>query len=195
MTTAPQPPFSARIRREKNWIEEEFPSTARNGLLHLLHEAVHSDYLSDWSIIAKELRRIARAALQDYNLSYVKDMEQAQADAEIYLNRLDWEQVYDFCERLYSNLAGATVYERNGETVVVTKAQSQLFFAEEIQRLFEEENLGYEFRDGVVQRRGKRHTIDQINKAEGALADQRLDAARKHFSKSLRHFRDRHKPD
>jgi hypothetical protein len=47
----------------------------------------------------------------------------------------------------------------------------------------------------LVQRRGKRHTINQINKAEKALSDQRLEAARKHFSKSLRHFRDREKPD
>lgn len=31
--------------------------------------------------------------------------------------------------------------------------------------------------------------------AEKSLADQRLDSARKHFSKSLRHFRDRKKPD
>lgn len=194
MTTPPQPPFSARIRREKNWIEETFPETARNGLLHLLHDAVHSDYLSDWSVIAKELRRIARVAPREYYSSF-HSVEQAKVDAEIYLNSLEWEQVYDFCERLHSHLASGTVCERNGEVVTVTKAQSQLFFAEEIQRLFEEENLGYEFRDGFVQRRGKRHTIDQINKAERALADQRLDAARKHFSKSLRHFRDRHKPD
>lgn len=64
-----------------------------------------------------------------------------------------------------------------------------------MQRLFEEEGLGYEFRDGLVQRRGKRHTINQINKAELALADLRLEAARKHFSKALRYFRDRDKPD
>jgi hypothetical protein len=64
-----------------------------------------------------------------------------------------------------------------------------------MQHLFEEESLGYEFRDGLVQRRGKRHTLNQINKAERALADLRLEAARKHFSKALRHFREREKPD
>jgi hypothetical protein len=70
-----------------------------------------------------------------------------------------------------------------------------MYFAEELQRLFEEESLGYEFTDGVVQRRGKRHTTNQINKAEKALADCKLDAARKHFSKALHYFRDRKKPD
>lgn len=194
MTTDPLPPFSARNRREKNWIEEDFPASARTGLLHLLNDAVDRGYLSGWPIVAKELRRIARAAPRDYNPSYIP-IKEARVDAEAYLNKLDWERVYDFCERLYSHLAQGTVYEQGGEVVTIAKAQSQSFFAEEMQRLFEEESLGYEFRDGLVQRRGKRHTINQINKAERALADLRLEAARKHFSKALRYFRDREKPD
>jgi hypothetical protein len=195
MTTAPLPPFSARNRRKKEWIEEDFPASARTGLLHLLNDAVDRNYLSGWSVVAKELRRIARAAPRHYDRTSVPSIKEALHDAEAYLDELDWERVYDFCERLYGHLAQGTVYWQNNEEVAITKAQLQLFFAEEIQRLFEEEGLGYEFRDGLVQRRGKRHTINQINKAEGALADQRLEAARKHFSKSLRYFRDREKPD
>lgn len=187
-------PFSARNRREKKWIEEDFPASARTGLLHLLCDAVDKDYLSNWPVVAKELRRIARVAPGDYDLSSIQDITQAQVDVEIYLNQLDWEKIYDFCERLYSHLAQRTFYDPNGG-VTITKVQPQLFFAEELQRLFEEESLGYEFRDGLVQRRGKRHTINQINKAEMALADLRLEAARKHFSKALRYFRDREKPD
>jgi hypothetical protein len=188
-------PFSARNRREKNWIEGDFPASARVGILHLLKDAIDKDHLSGWWVVAKELRRIARVAPCDYDLSLVKSINQARFDAEVYLNQLDWEQVYDFCERLYSHLAQGTEYKQNGELVIITKAQSQVFFAEEMQRLFEEESLAYEFRDGFVQRRGKRHTMDQINKAEKALAEQRLEAARKHFSKALHYFRNREKPD
>ena len=195
MTTAPQPPFSARIRREKNWIEEEFPDSARIGLLHLLNQAIDMDHVAGWTVVAKEFNRIARAAPRDYDPHRVEAIKQARYDAEVCLNQLDWELVYNFCERLHSHLASGAVYERDGELVTVTKAQSQLFFAEEIQRLFDEENLAYEFRDGFVQRRGKRHTIDQINKVQSAIGDMRLEAARKHFSKALRHFRDRKKPD
>jgi len=196
MTTVPQPPFSARNRRDKARIEEDFPISARTGLIHLLNDAVDRDYLSGWHVVAKEIRRIARVSLVEYDARSVESMRAAREDAETYLNTLDWEQVYDFCERLHSHLAqGSTDYGEDGETIRIPKAQAQLFFAEEMQRLFEEENLGYEFRDGLVQRRGKRHTIDQINKAERALADQKLMAARKHFSKALRHFRDREKPD
>jgi hypothetical protein len=196
MTTALLPPFSTRNRREKDWIEEDFPASARTGLLHLLNDAVDKNYLSGWLAVAKELRRIARAAPRQYSPHRTADIEAAQHDAGVYLDEVDWARVYDFCERLHSYLAqDNAAYDENGETVIITKAQSQLFFSEEIQRLFEEESLGYEFRDGFVQRRGKRHTINQINKAEGALADPKLAAARKHFSKALRHFRDRESPD
>jgi macrodomain Ter protein organizer (MatP/YcbG family) len=195
MTTASVPPFSARNRREKVWIEEDFPDSARTGLLHLLNYAVDMDHLSGWPAVARELGRIARAAPRGYNASSVQSIKDARLDAEINLGFLAWDRIYDFCERLHSHLAEDTIHYHNDEAVTITKAQSQLFFAEEMQRLFDEESLGYEFRDGLVQRRGKRHTINQINKAEKALADQRLEAARKHFSKSLRHFRDRKKPD
>jgi len=195
MTADPLTPFSARNRPETNWIEEDFPPSARNGLLHLLSEAVGRDYLSGWPIIAKELRRIIRAAPLDYDSSTMASLKQARVDAEVYLNRLDWARVYDFCERLYSHLAQGTVYEQAGEAFTITRAQSQLFFGEEMQRLFEEESLGYEFRDGAVQRRGKRHTMIQINKAGRALGELRLETARKHFSKALRCFRDRENPD
>jgi AbiJ N-terminal domain 4 len=195
MTTAPLPPFSGRNRREKVWVEEDFPDSARIGLLHLLNHAVDMDYLSGWPAIAKELGRIARVAPRDYDPRYIESIEKARFDAKVSLNQLGWDRVYDFCERLHSHLAQGTGREQNGEMVTITKARSQLVLAEEMQRLFDEESLGYEFRDGLVQRRGKRHTINQINKAEKALADQRLEAARKHFSKSLRHFRNREKPD
>jgi hypothetical protein len=195
MTTGPSTPFSARNRREKNWIEGDFPTSARTGLLHLLHDAVDNRYLSGWPVVTKELRRIARVPPVGYDPSSLESIRQARIDAGAFLNQLDWEKAYDFCERLYSHLAQGTAYWKNEEEITITKAQSQLFFAEEMQRLFEEESLGYEFRDGLVQRRGKRHTINQINKAEMALADLRLEAARKHFSKALRYFRDREKPD
>ena len=64
MTTTPLPPFSARNRREKNWIVEDFPATARNGLLHVLSEAVKKNFLRDWLVVAKELKGVARLAPQ-----------------------------------------------------------------------------------------------------------------------------------
>ena len=92
------------------------------------------DHVAGWPVVAKEFNRIARAAPRDYDPHKVEAIKQARYDAEVCLNQLDWERVYNFCERLHSHLASGAFYERNGEIVTVTKAQSQLFFAEEIQR-------------------------------------------------------------
>jgi hypothetical protein len=105
MTTAPLPPFSARNRREKVWIEEDFPDSARTGLLHLLNHAVEMDYLSGWPVIAKELGRIARVAPRSYSSSSVPSIREARTDAEVNLNLLNWDRIYDFCERLHNRLA------------------------------------------------------------------------------------------
>jgi AbiJ N-terminal domain 4 len=195
MTTTPLPPFSARNRREKNWIVEDFPATARNGLLHVLADAIEMRYLRDWLVAAKELRRISRGAPADYDERSVPSIKQARLDTETLLNQLDWDRVYDFCERLCSHLTQDVCHWYNEEEITITKEQAQLFFAKEVQRIFEEEGLGYEFRDGFVQRQAKRHTITQTNKAERSLAHSRLDAARRHFSKALGYFHDRKKVD
>lgn len=86
-------------------------------------------------------------------------------------------------------------YESNGFLAHTEKSEAQQFFADERQRLFQEENLAFEFKDGVAQMRGRRHTVQQVSKAEAVLSEQRLETARKHFGKALRCFRDRVKPD
>ncbi len=163
----------------------------------MLADAIERDYLRDWFIVLNELRRITRVAPEDYfyDRKSISQIKKAQSDAENKLYNLDWAQSYDFCERLYSHLTQDICREYSDGTFTTTKVEAQAFFAEEVQRVFDEESLGYEFRDGFVQRRGKRHTITQTNKAEEALADHRLDAARGHFSKALAYFHDRKKID
>ena len=159
MTTSPLPPFSARNRREMKWIEEDFPITARIGLFHVLTDAIGKNYLRDWSIVVGELKRITRVAPEDhtyYDRNSIKHIRRARSDAETMLYELDWAQSYDFCERLYSHLTQDVCRAYNDETSTTTKVEAQAFFAEEVQRVFDEESLGYEFRGGFVQRRGKR---------------------------------------
>ncbi len=191
----PLPPFSARNRRDTAQIDGEVPASARVGLLHLLAEAVREDYIEGWHVVTMELQRIARLSpLIDWSK---KESTQAKLSAEEILDNLPWEKVYDFCERLHSHLATEIGYNdfSNEYIVRVSKTEVQQFLADELERLFREENLAFEFRDGLVQRRGKRHTVNQISKAETVLADARLAPARKHFAKAVRYFRDRVKPD
>jgi hypothetical protein len=179
------PPFSARNRRDAAPIDGDFPASARIGILHLISEAIQKDYLEGWAAVALELQRIARVPPQTYRR---QDSNLAQDNAQTNLESLPWERMYDFCERLYSHLARQVGYwDDNNYTERVPKTEVQLFFSSELQRLFQEENLAFEFREGHVQRRGRRHTVDRVSRAETVLADIRLDSARKHFTKAQRY--------
>ena len=193
MATAP---FSARNRGVHRQIDNAFPPTARNGLLHLLLDLVEKDYVANWSAIARELQRIARLTPTEYNNSRANSISQARADVEAALANLSWDKTYDFCERLYSHLAREVGYAWNDEfQVTKQKSEVQRFIAEELQRLFEEEGLAFEFTDGQVHRRGRKHTVDVATRAQVVLGDPRLANARRHYDKALQFFRSPTKPD
>jgi hypothetical protein len=157
----------------------------RVGLHHLLSRLVQQNYIEDWYSVKVELQRIARVSPAD------------KTDVETLLESLPWEKVFDFCERIFGHLA-QDASQRVGEDewqMVAPKSAVQLHIASELQRLFLEENLAFEFSDGLVRRRGRRHTTDQISRAELVMGDPRLADARKHFSKALRYFRHVTQPD
>lgn len=193
MASDAQPPFSARNRRDTAPIDGNFPDTARILVLHLLSEGIRRGYLEGWAAVALEIQRIARVPPQMY--SRPDSSAALESVAEI-LKTLPWDRMYDLCERLHNYLAKEAGFTWNDEyTVTTSKREVQLFFSDELQRLFQEENLAVEFRDGLVQHRGRRHTVEQVSKAEAVLVDAQLATARKHFAKALRYFRDRAKPD
>ena len=156
MTSSPQPPFSARSRGQHRQIDADFPTSARSGLLHLLSDLVERRYFSDWTLIARELHRIGRLPLVTYFSSSTTSLIQAREDAQGALQGLDWEKIYDFCERLYGHLPQEIGYEDNfgNYTVQVSRGDMQTYIATELQRLFLEEDLAYEFTEGTVRRRG-----------------------------------------
>lgn len=157
---------------------------------------VRENYVAGWRPIALELQRIARVP-PDAHGNSIAEGHRAQTDAEQVLDELPWDRVYDFCERLHGHLAQAVGYRDRDDDFLVTTARSevQTFIATELQRLFVEESLAFVFDGGVVQRRGRRHTVEQVSRAEVVLADPRLEQARKHYEKALRFFRHPSKPD
>lgn len=197
MTTSSQPPFSARARGQHRQIDSDFPASARRGLLHCLVDLIERRYLSDWTVIARELHRIGRLTVIEYTTSSTASLKQARSDAEKALEGLSWEKVYDFCERLYGHLPQEIGYEDQygNYTVEVSRGDGQAYIAIELERLFLEEDLAYEFTEGTVRRRGRKHTVELAARSQVVLGDSRLLSARKHFDKSLRFFRHPTQPD
>lgn len=192
------PPFSARNRGAHKQIDDAFPVSGRNGLLHILHDLVERNYVAGWISLARELQRIGRIQPDQLRESSVEDIARAHGIVVSVLRDLPWEKVYDFCERLHSHLpteiSGYNSYREEVE-VVVTTGEIQDYIAGEFHRLFFEEALAFEFCDGTVKRRGLRHTTAQISRANVVLGDERLASARKHFNKALYYFQNASKPD
>ena len=197
MTDSPQLPFSARARGQHRQIDGDFPSSARSGLLHLLFDLVDRRYLPDWTVVARELNRIGRLPLAAYDSSSVPSLKQARTDVENALEKIDWAKIYDFCERLHGHLPKEIGYEDQygNYEVQVSRGDMQTYIAAELQRLFLEEALAYEFTDGVVRRRGRKHTVELVAKSQVVLGDPKLLSARRHFDKSLQFFRHPTSPD
>lgn len=189
------PPFSARNRGAHRQIDRAFPPSARNGLLHILFSLVEREYLG-WPAVARELQRIGRLTPVEYSDSHVASLKQAKADAQEALAALSWDKTYDFCERLHNHLARDVGHYWNDEFQLKTpKSEVQTFIADELQRLFAEEGLAFEFTEGLIRRRGRKHTVDVTTRAQVVLGDPRLGSARKHYDKALQFFRNPSKPD
>lgn len=198
MTDLPVVPFSARIKGAHQKIDADFPHTARTGLVYLLIELVSKRYISGWVAVARELQRICRLPPVEYDISKVPDIQKAKIDSSNVVSEMPWAKIYDFCERLYARLPEQVVEHTgygNEVEIVVSTSEVQSFIEAELQRLFAEEGLAYEFSDGLVRRGGRKHTVDLATRAQVVLGDPALQAARKHFEKALGLFRRRIDPD
>jgi hypothetical protein len=197
MNITPPIPFSARTSEPHRQIDQDFPNTGRTGLLHLLAELVEKRYVANWAIIARELHRTGRLELESYNTSSVTSLRQAQIHATSALETLQWQKIYDFCERLYSQLPNQVGWQDSfgNYTEEIARSDSQAYIAAELQRLFLEESLAYEFIDGAVRRRGRKHTVELSSKSQVVLGAAELLSARQHFEKALQFFRHPTKPD
>ncbi|NTW49449.1 MAG: hypothetical protein HGB19_06955 [Chlorobiales bacterium] len=194
-----KPPFSRRILGSQ-WIQDDFPDSARIALLHLLHDLVDRMYVNDWIDIDREIRRIGRDEPQIYDSQKAESIRNARLSAEKLLKILAWPKIFDFCERLQSHLAKAVGHwnDFNREMDIETDRDDvRLFIGDELQRIFLEENLAFTFdhEQGEVQRRGRGHTAKQVAKAEPTFSDPRLNSSREHFRKATQYFNNRTRPD
>jgi hypothetical protein len=170
-------------------IDNDCPETTRTGLVHVLYRLVELKYVEGWKVVVTELQRIARVSpdLDQYGAVTVGGL----------LTDLPWDKVFDFCERIYSYLPQEVIsYDFHGQPEFITsKSAVQEYIANELQRLFIEENLAFEFSEGMVRRRGRRNTANQVARAELVLGDPRFSSARTHYNKALKYFRNVPQPD
>lgn len=187
-------PFSVRQGSQHLSITNDFPKTARVALLHILDEAVDFGYIKDWNVVSRELQRLARLPPQSRKWS---SSDKSKSQVEEILDTLPWDKVLDFCELLFHKLAQeAWEIDNQGFSIqTATLGDARSAITESLQGLFLEERLGFEFVNGNVQFRGRLHSVKQIESVGYVLTDPRLEAAKMHYTKALRYFRDAKHPD
>ena len=134
------PPFSARNRGAYAQIDNECPETTRVGLLHLIRQLVDLEYVAGWKFVTEELQRIGRIK-PTFGAAHFQDTEDI-------LLQLEWDKVFDFCERLHGHLVREVSYfdsDAQAHVVTTTRSDAQKYIVGELQRLFLEENLAFQF--------------------------------------------------
>ncbi len=92
----------------------------------------------------------------------------------------DWWQFYDVCEVLWQGLEGKGERDR---------------LSNEINILFREEHLGFELRDGKVEKTGSAFTDARVKEARYLLKEPEFKGADQHFEKALKALNTRPNPD
>lgn len=190
-------PFSVRNSTTHKLISDSFPASAVIGLQHIISDCISLYFIDGWTAVARELRRLTRDTVVDYEKSNVRDIEEAKQYVEEKLKVLPWQKRFDFCEVIYLKLAYAPDEEffHYGNQTPFTLNDAQTYIEKEIQQLFIDEFFAYEFTQGSVIRKGRKHTVETADKAQYVMSDSRLRKARTYYSKAQNFFRDREQPD
>lgn len=164
-------------------IDNDFPTTARDGLWHVLNRAVLLNRTAGWTSIANELLRLCRLR------EYFNDDTVADVVAD-HLHKLQWDRVYIFCERMYNIILTQELeYDMNGNSDVRVGIEDvRRDFETDLNQLFAEEGIVYRMTEGLLHRPGRLHSQRITAKAQVVLRDPRLKAARAHFAKAQRFF-------
>lgn len=186
------PPVKTRFGKSLNQkiLLENIPPTAKAGCVLLFNKFVKLEILPSWEVLINEFEFIARIPNGDYQENYTF----YEICIEI-IKDLSWHAFLSLIERIYILLKPQyrMISEFESE-ISISLTETQTMFADEFNSLFEEENLGYVFKNGIFWRKGRPQTQKNIMKMGSILSDSRLEAVRIHYSKSLDLF-EKKEPD
>ena len=171
--------FSRRyglIPTPEGLIFDNVPETARVGLCHIV------DYLlrNNRHIGYRDLYRACYAALRvPRERHVVSEYESELAVHKVIMNCV-WWQFYDLCETIWSS---------------IDSLEDQQAFTDDLNHLLAEERLGFELRQGKLERLGSSFVDSEIQEARFLLKEDEFKGADAHFEKAVRAISVRPNPD
>jgi len=155
---------------------EYVPERARVGLYHIVEQFFYQEhrnaYLDLYNKICVALRIPRERGLTDYTASIV---------IERLIKNCEWHQFYDICDVMWQILK----YPWGNRDELST----------EINTLFREEQLGFELRDGKVEKVGSGFIDAHIQEARYLLKEPEFKSADELFEKAIKALNARPKPD
>ncbi|MBN2185945.1 MAG: hypothetical protein JW732_00615 [Dehalococcoidia bacterium] len=151
---------------------EEVPQPARVGLHHIVGLFFKDKYLDLYQLLCIALRTPLDRGRANIYLAPVA-VEKLIIDCQ-------WWQFYDICEVLWQGLE----YKRDRDNL-----------STEINTLLREERLGFDLRDGKVEKIGSAFIDTRAKEARYLLKEPEFEGADKHFEKALKALNTRPNPD
>ncbi len=177
--------FSKRYRLRptpEGLMYEDVPEPARVGLYHMVEQ-----FFEEWN------RKAHKAYLQLYKnicvaLRIPRDRRvilhfNAPPAIEKIINTCTWWQFYDICEVVWHTLSSSDF------------SSDQKAFSSQANALFQEEQLGFELREGRIEKVGSGFIDAQIKEARYLLKEPEFKSADELFKKAINAFNIRPNPD
>ena len=155
---------------------EDVVEQARVGLYHIVRQ-----FFEKYYDLYEALCTALRLPLdKNIAVSYPSQDYLASLRIEELIMNCQWWQFYDICEVLWQGL------EDNRDS---------LSLSEHINTLFKEEHLGFELRDGKVEKIGSGFIDARVKEARYLLKEPEFKGADKHFEKAIKALNARPNPD
>jgi hypothetical protein len=155
-------------------LDKDVPESARVGLLSLLGKLVRNDYIATWFVISTEALHVARRLRQEFP----SDLSDDEDICVTVVKEMPWDKFYIFCEKTYTVLQSSNEEDRS-------LAEARQFYTDEINELMAEENLAYEFADGLFHRRGRPQTQKSLQRVSAVLSDPSYVQVRNYYNKAI----------
>jgi len=157
---------------------EDVPERARVGSYHLVERFFGGEHqishLHLYQEICVALRIPRERGLNAHSASVV---------IERLIKNCEWHQFYDVCEVVWETLS------------VSNYSSDQREFALQVNVLFREEQLGFEMRDGKVEKVGSGFIDAKVKEARYLLKEPEFKGADELFEKAIKALNERPKPD
>jgi len=153
---------------------EDVAEQARVGLYHIVRQFFKNKYLGLYNVLCVALRIPV-----DHQVELRSDFFASLTIEKLIMN-CQWWQFYDICEVLWRGLEDK---------------RDSLSLSEEINTLFKEEHLGFELRDGKVEKIGSGFIDARVKEARYLLKEPEFKGADKHFEKAIKALNARPNPD